>query len=435
MKSVVYFFWLPFFLLACQSSPTPEAEVAPSALSILQGATDTSRTVITIFAPKNQPIDVSIHLDVTVLQRPTLTEKLWDNSDMKMVTFELRGLAPGANYLLKVLDDRGSVLDIRHFKTFSKELKNPSIAVISCLDDSYQDLQKMQWNEVWSQKPDALFLIGDNVYADIQAHKEKREVTTDDILKRYSQTRQSLQLYRQPQLIPVFATWDDHDYGKNDADATFPHKEFARETFDAFFPMSLNKVTSDGPGVATSFKIDRQVFVFFDDRYFRSPRGDDSQQTHFGKDQEEWFFKLLRKEKGPFWLVSGDQFFGGYHPFESYEGNHPRSFKKFINRLKKAKRTIVFVSGDRHLAEVMRIPAKELGYTTYEFTSSGLHARMFAGALEKAPNPRGIFGKDGTPNFLMIRSFAPTPRRLLLETTFLGPSSQPLHQQTYEVAR
>ena len=43
-------------------------------------------------------------------------------------------------------------------------------------------------------------------------------------------------------------------------------------------------------------------------------------QTHFGAEGERWLSEQLAQSKEPTFLVSGDQFFGGYHPFESYRG-------------------------------------------------------------------------------------------------------------------
>jgi alkaline phosphatase D len=238
-----------------------------------------------------------------------------------------------------------------------------------------------------------------------------------------------------PRLIPVFATWDDHDFGSADGDRRFQFKDQARDIFQTFFPMEESKTLKKGPGVASALTLGKQTYVFFDDRSFRSQDRVTPGDTHFGKSQEDWFFKLLNKNKGPFWLIDGDQFFGGHQQFESYEGNHPLSFKNFLNRLKSAKRTVLFISGDRHLAEVMKIPKTYLGYTTYEFTSSGLHATMFPGSLAKAPNPRGIFGQDGESHFLLIKGTAISPRRLNLEAAYFGEQANVLYHQSLEVER
>ena len=104
------------------------------------------------------------------------------------------------------------------------------------------------------------------------------------------------------------------------------------------------------------------------------------------------------------WLISGDQFFGGYHQWESFEGNHPETFKKFIEGIKNSKNKVAFMSGDRHLIEVMGIPKNHLGYKTYEYTVSGIHTKMYPGSLKRDPNPNRIGGFDGLPNYAILNT-------------------------------
>ena len=42
-----------------------------------------------------------------------------------------------------------------------------------------------------------------------------------------------------------------------------------------------------------------------------------------------WFKNELKDSPDKLYLVSGDQFQGAYHRFESFEGNHPEKFIKF----------------------------------------------------------------------------------------------------------
>jgi len=61
-----------------------------------------------------------------------------------------------------------------------------------------------------------------------------------------------------------------------------------------------------------SFTFFSNTFFFLDDRTFRSPNKlDHEDQTHFGREQEEWLFSQAAKVHEPLWLISGDQFFGG----------------------------------------------------------------------------------------------------------------------------
>ena len=144
-------------------------------------------------------------------------------------------------------------------------------------------------------------------------------------------------------------------------------------------------------------------FLFLDNRSFRSPNKLDlPDQTHFGVEQEDWIEVQLKSANEPVLLVSGDQFFGGYQSFESYEGSHPKSFSAQLARWKKSKVPIVFVSGDRHLSEVIQVPRKYLGYQTFELTSSPLHAKVFPDAFQKNPSPNQKVGIAGKYNYMLL---------------------------------
>lgn len=428
--------WLAcaFLGASCQTGPRVEQHSTKLAvtenLSILQGATDQTSTVLSILAPIGKHYEYRILLDKTLLRTPTPEEIEEEGFLWKIVNISLENLAPGVLYTLQIYEN-GVVFEQRQFQTLSNTLKHPKIAVISCTDDSFSDAQKKQWAAVLNTAPDMLFLIGDNVYVDKSL---TGPITTTDIWRRHQETRLNLDMYKWKKLIPVYATWDDHDYGAGDGNRTFALKDHSREVFSAFFPGAKSQSLVSGPGIAKHVAHEKNHFILLDDRYFRSPKGEHP-ETHFGKEQEDWLFKIIKKNKGTFWLISGDQFFGGYHTFESYQGVHPQSFKKFIERLRDHKKNIVFVSGDRHLAEFMKLPSLYLGYTTYELTSSGLHAKTYPGAAEKFPNPHRVFIKDGEYNFLVIQPLESSKFRAKANVEFFGDGGRSLYKTQLEIAR
>ena len=84
-------------------------------------------------------------------------------------------------------------------------------------------------------------------------------------------------------------------------------------------------------------------------------------------------------------MIEGDEFFGAYQNFESFEGNHPRAFTRLLDEVKKARVPLFFVSGDRHLAQLQKLEPALIGYTAYELTTSAIHAKVFPGTLAKFP--------------------------------------------------
>lgn len=175
-----------------------------------------------------------------------------------------------------------------------------------------------------------------------------------------------------------------------------------------------------------------------DNRSFRSEPsklGKD-QETHLGFDQTAQIMKSITSAD-PTWLIKGDQFFGAYHQFESFENNHPNDFKKFLSQLKDKKAKVFFVSGDRHLNELMRVSSDEFGSETYELTSSAIHASIYPNAWKKFPNPRQIHGASGVHNYSMLElksqkpwvmslvSYGPKMKVLFEEELIIGEKSSP----------
>lgn len=430
MKWVFSFFLL--FITSCQTVSPPSKVLEPT-LSILQGATDQTSTQINIVAPAGKTFEITISMDKSVLQTPEQKIQTRENSSWQVIQLYLKDLTSDLTYTLRVYENK-ELVDERQFKVLPKVFDRPRVLVASCTSDDFVELQKKQWKQIQDQQPDLLFLIGDNVYVDIGAFKVLTNVTSDDIWRRYVETRLALDLYKMKKLIPTFATWDDHDYGVNDGDSRFPYKEDAKNIFRTFFPMADNGILTTGPGVSASLNIQDQQFLFLDDRSFRSPVKS-LPQTHFGKEQKEWLLQKVKNHKGLSWLISGDQFFGGYHPFESYEGKHPQDFQVFLKDLKKIKKPVVFISGDRHIAEVIKLEKSLLGYETYELTSSGLHSKMYPGAIAKNPNRRSVFGKDGESNYLILQMEPTESGSYSFETVFWGEDLKVHYQQKYNVKK
>lgn len=375
-------------------------------LPILQGGTNDSSTELIVVSAPSEPVYLLVWGDS--LRHPLQSNqaaRIAIPADLReVVHFEVDGLKPDQDYRAQFLRRDGRLVDSRIFRSLNVGKRKARIAVASCMDDAFVEVQKVQWNAMLDEKPDAIFLIGDNIYTDLTDGKGTGPSNTQTLWRRYLETRSRLALFFAKRLVPTFALWDDHDYGVNDGDKDYPNKDVSRDVFQTFFgnpsyPGHLER----GPGV--SFRLDAfgQIFFFLDGRYHRSApeKTIGTEATHFGRDVEGWLFAGL-DGRTPTWLVAGDQFFGGYHQFESYEGVFPTSFRKFIARLKARGTPVAFISGDRHMTEVMRIERDVLGYETFELTTSPMHAKTYPGTIAKAPNPRQIAGKDGEVNFMIL---------------------------------
>lgn len=391
---------------------------------VLQGPTGDSSTQVVVLLRAGQEVQSFLwELGEFRLVEPSDSRVIaLPNNLGRLLHFKYDGLKTENRYSLQIVGAAGELLDARELRTVDTAKKNAAVAVASCMDDAHGLATKV-WQELASEEPDALFLIGDNVYTD----KGKGTLgvgSVQALWERHAETRRTLSLFFLPRLIPTFATWDDHDYGQNDGDRTFRFRSDSKEVFRAFFGgFNIPGVWEQGPGVASRWMAFGQRFFFLDNRSFRSPPKEKFSQTHFGADQEAWLLTELSSGV-PSWLLSGDQFFGKYHSFESYEGQRPESFSRFLKRLKAQSSKAVFFSGDRHLAEIMQVPKETLGYVSFEVTSSSIHAAVYPSTWEKTPNPRQIEGVAGENNYALVKTQA--GEGWAMDVRVLGPGKKRL---------
>ena len=263
------------------------------------------------------------------------------------------------------------------------------IAFGSC---AKQDKPQPIWDAVTEMHPQLFVLLGDNIYGD----------TADiDVLRaKYALLGNQPGYQKLKQTCPVVATWDDHDYGADDSGADYPKKRESQQIFLDFFEALPTDPRRSQEGVysASVFgPIGKRVqLILLDTRYFRSPlkvgykpgepgegyRGKyvsntDPDSTILGETQWHWLEEQLKVPAELRVIGSSIQFVANEHGWEVWD-NFPHERARFLKLLRETKANgVVVVSGDRHLAEISRIPqdAKDgIGYPLFDITSSSLNA-------------------------------------------------------------
>lgn len=375
--------------------------------SIVQGPATESETQINVLVPFGAKWTYTVE--------EVSTGKQINSSNIQIATHErgtlyktqniaIIGLKLDTKYQIIVRDEKLIQVDQRVFMTLDTQKPQLTFALASCLNDRYLKDQQDMWGGLLAQKPDVVFLIGDNVYGDWSpSNSIYQPATPDHLWMRYAQTRTMLDFYYHKTLIPTYTIWDDHDFGCNDGGKDYQYKKESLEIFNQQFPRLNVSNVNYGPGAAFGVELSGVSYFFLDGRSFRETNKN-KKGEHLGSVQTKWLIDLLKKNQKPSALIVGDQFFGGYHTFESFEGLHPVEFEVFLAQLRNLKLPIYFMSGDRHCSEIMNIPKKYIGVDTFEITSSGIHSSTFPGSFESQPNPRQIVGIDGEQNFNIIKS-------------------------------
>jgi alkaline phosphatase D len=263
-----------------------------------------------------------------------------------------------------------------------------------------QDRPQPIWKAVVETRPEAFVFLGDNIYGDSEDM---------NILKaKYQQLGNQPGYQMLKAACPILATWDDHDYGVNDGGVEYPKKRESQQLFLDFFDVPPDDARRTREGVYSSQhfgpKGKRVQLILLDARYFRSPlkngfkpgepgdgyRGQyianiDPTATMLGEDQWRWLEEQLRVPAELRLIGSGVQVVAHEHGSEMW-ANFPRERERLFSLIRKTQASgVVFLSGDRHLSELAKLPAEDalgVGYPLFDVTSSSLNAP--SGNLTKA---------------------------------------------------
>ena len=283
------------------------------------------------------------------------------------------------------------------------------IAFGSCADE-----EKPQpiWDAVMAYRPELFLFAGDNVYGDVRAGRNvPDEELIEGLRESYVQASHLPGLMRVRTTVPSLATWDDHDYGKNDAGADFPGRHEAQRLFLQFWnvPLSDPRHSRDGVYHARTFGPEGQRIqvILLDTRFFRSPlkptdqRGapgkerylpdEDPAKTMLGEEQWTWLAARLREPAEVRLIVSSIQVLADGHGWERW-GNFPRERQRLYDLIRTTGANgVVLLSGDRHIGGLYR-EAAGVPYRLVEITSSGIN-QVFPGNQEPGPNRLGaVYG-------------------------------------------
>lgn len=244
------------------------------------------------------------------------------------------------------------------------------IVFVSCFKET---LPAPALETISSLKPDVFVWMGDNVYGDTEDMAEleaKYRVVRE--LPAYATIRATAQ---------VTGTWDDHDYGANDAGKEFAKRVESQQVFLDFLEVPEGSPRRKQEGVysvADYGPPGRMVrLIALDTRYFRDSVGSDG--TMLGEAQWKWLEKVLVESEAQVnVLVSSIQLLASEHRWEKWE-NFPKEKKRLMELLaREGVPPVVVFSGDRHVGEIS-VDRESVGYPLFDITSSSLNLPLGQG--------------------------------------------------------
>ncbi len=347
----------------------------------------------------------------------------------RTIVWELSGLQPATRYDYEIRRGDATVFAAAdaHFTTTTAQAVPTVIrlAIGSCAREAEGD--RAVWRRMAALEPHAVVLLGDTPYID----------STDLAIQRrrygeFAAVREFGDLLRSR---PLYATWDDHDFGANDSDGRLAGKEDARR---AFIEFHANPSYGDGrEGVYTKFRMGGVEVFLLDTRYFArtgpSPIADGP--TLLGVRQWAWLSEGLRESDAPFKLLaSGLIWNGAVRPgkpdhWDSYPEEREAIFR-FVGDERIS--GVVLVGGDVHRTRVLRYDTTDtVGYPLTELITSPMHDGVIQDA--NAPHP-ALVHDSGEPHAFLLATIDTTVDPPTLHASFQNAQGRELYALTLDTA-
>ena len=120
---------------------------------------------------------------------------------------------------------------------YAQEDSTFKIAFGSC---GHQNDSLSIFYDIVKHQPDIFVFLGDNIYGDTES--------MDTLSSKYEQLAKKPSYQHLKENVEIIATWDDHDYGWNDAGRNYKFKKESKEIFLEFFeePDTSTRRTHEG---------------------------------------------------------------------------------------------------------------------------------------------------------------------------------------------
>lgn len=292
------------------------------------------------------------------------------------------------------------LLDVPVAPTLDPEVRLTRIGIGSCFN---QNRDGALLETALRSRPDLFLFMGDNVYGDT------RSPDLNELIGAYAAALARPDYRRFRMAMPMAAVWDDHDFGLNDAGASYAWRDATRPLFFDFWNVPADAPRRQTGGIYDAFITGppgaRVQIILLDTRSFRSdwtknpqsrqPGADlyvanaDPALTVLGETQWQWLEAELARPAEVRIIVTSYQLLADGHGYECWR-LFPHERARFHGLVKRTRANgIVLVSGDRHRAGIYRETAGT-AYPMIEMTASAFNMGNWGDHREEAgPNRLG----------------------------------------------
>ena len=350
------------------------------------------------------------------------------SSEDYTATVRISGLKPMTQYRYEVSVDEQKTGKPTDFQTFPQQDSASRFSIAFGGGSGFTPQYERMWTTIHSRKPDALLLLGDNVYIDDPTHP---------LTQRYCYYRRQSQPEWQELVATtsVFTIYDDHDFGINDCNPgpDIETPAWKRPVWEVFRQNWNNPAYGGGskqPGCWYDFHIGDVHFIMLDGRYYRDLAGG----SMLGPVQKKWLLESLQSSKGKFKvLVSPVPWSPGVKPRskDTWDG-FPDEREEIFSFIENQKIDgVILMAADRHRSDLRKIKRPN-GYDLYEVMSSKLTNVHTHGLMENAKGSEWIMGYNKECSFGLL-DFDTTQKDPQVKFSIIDIDNQEIDSRTLKL--
>lgn len=221
------------------------------------------------------------------------------------------------------------------------------------------------WEDILAQSPQAFISLGDNIYGDTFRSRVLRE--------KYQELKNNFYYKKFSRQVPMYGTWDDHDFGWNDSGVDYPLKDESQQLFCDFFNEPPNSMRRKRDGIYESYSFNsgaKEVKLIVLDTRFNKTKTD-----LLGENQWYWLEEQFQASSAQVHLIATSiPILANPMNFTEDWVDLPKSYQRMFDLLSFYRPPgLVFLSGDKHYGGIFE--RRIQGHRYIELMSSGLTHR------------------------------------------------------------
>lgn len=232
----------------------------------------------------------------------------------------------------------------------------------------YVPKHERMWDTIRSFNPNALLLLGDNIYSDDPKSSQMQRFC-------YYRRQSPIAFRKLVARTAVYSIWDDHDFGTNDCSGgpETQRPEWKTSVWNVFKQNWVNPGYGSGahqPGCWYDFHVGDIHFIMLDGRYYRHHDG----KTMLGPVQKDWLKRIVKTSTATFKVIASPvpwDFRTKGKSKDTWNGFREERKEIFDFLADNKIAGVILISADRHRSDAWKIDRPN-GYSLYEFNSSRL---------------------------------------------------------------